>query len=42
MQPTVSYILHAKLSHEQTGKIITFPQFEEVNLVENEHNVEEE
>ena len=28
-------------SHEQTGKIIIFAQFEEVNLVENGHNTEE-
>ena len=38
MQPSVSYILYAKSSHEQTGYNITFEQFEEGNLVENEHN----
>ena len=29
MQPEVSYILYAISSHEQTGNIITFAQFEE-------------
>ena len=29
-------------SHEQTGGIIIFSQFEEVNLVENKHNAEED
>ena len=31
----VSYICYATSSHEQTGDIITFAQFEEGNLVEN-------
>ena len=39
MRPTVSYILYATSSHEQTGNIITFEQFEEGNLLENERNV---
>ena len=38
----VSYICYATSSHEQTGDIITFAQFEEGNLVENEHNIEED
>ena len=29
MQPAVSYILYATSSHEQTGNVITFAQFEE-------------
>ena len=33
MQPEVSYILYATSSHEKTGYIITFEQFEEENLV---------
>ena len=40
MRPEVSYILYATSSHEKTGNIITFAQFEEGNLVENEHNAE--
>ena len=35
MQPLVSYIPYTTSSHEQNGDIITFAQFEEVNLVEN-------
>ena len=42
MQPSVSYIPCATSSHEQNGNIISFAQFEEVNLVENEHNAEED
>ena len=42
MWPEVSYILYATSYHEQTGDIITFAQFEEGNLVENERNAEEE
>ena len=34
MRPEVSYILCAKSSHEQTGDITSFAQFEESNLVE--------
>ena len=41
MQPSVSYIPYTTLSHEQTGYIITFAQFEEENLVENKHNIAE-
>ena len=33
MQPTVSYIMYATSSHEQTGDIITFSQCEEDSLV---------
>ena len=36
--PTVVYITYATSSHEQTGDIITFEQFEEGNLVENERS----
>ena len=42
MKPAVSYIPHATLSYEKTGNIITFAQFEESNLVKNEHNAEED
>ena len=42
MQPAVSYILYTTSSHEQTGDIITFLQFEEGNLVGNELNTEED
>ena len=38
-RPAVSYIPYATLSHEQTGNIITFAQFEKVDLVGNESNV---
>ena len=41
-RPAVSYIPYATSSHEQTGDIITFAQFEEVNLVENKRNVAED
>ena len=41
MIPEVSYIPYATSSHEQTGDIIIFTQFEEGCLVENEHNVSE-
>ena len=34
IQPEVSYIPYTTSSHEQTGDIITFTQFEEGNLVE--------
>ena len=40
VQPSVLYIPYATPSHEQTGNIITFANFEEGNLVENEHNAE--
>ena len=40
MQTTVSYILYATLYHEQTVYIITFAQFEEGDLVENERKAE--
>ena len=33
MQPDVSYTSYAKSSKEKTGYIITFAQFEEVNLL---------
>ena len=42
MQLDVSYITYAASYHEQTGKNITFAQFEEGNLVENECNAEED
>ena len=42
MRPSVSYILYSTSSHEQTGDIITFANFEEHNLEENEHNAEED
>ena len=32
-QPSLSYIIYAKSSMEQTGNIITFTQFEEGNLL---------
>ena len=41
-RPEVSYIQYAKSSHEKTGNIITFSQFEEDNLVENERNTVED
>ena len=41
MQSTVLYIMYATSSHEKNGKIITFAQFEEGGLVENEFNEEE-
>ena len=41
MQPGVSSISYATPPREQTGEIITFAQFEEGGLVENEHNAEE-
>ena len=41
MQPAVLYIPYARSSHEQTGKIITFAQFEEGNLVGKQCNSEE-
>ena len=34
-RPAVSYILYDTSSHEQTGDIITFAQFEKGNLVGN-------
>ena len=40
--PSVLYILCVTLSHEQTGDIITFAQFEEGNLVENKRNKKED
>ena len=40
MRPSLSYILYTTSDHEQTGNIITFEQFEEGNLVENERNAE--
>ena len=40
-QPAVSYIPYATSSHEQTGNIIHFAQFEEGGLVEKDHNAEE-
>ena len=41
MQPEVSYIPYTTSSHENTGNILNFAQFEEGGLVENERNVEE-
>ena len=42
MQPAISYIPYDTSYHEQTGDIITFAQFEGVNLVQNEGNEEED
>ena len=42
MGPTLLHIPYATSSHEKTSNIITFTQFEEGNLVENERNVEED
>ena len=41
MQSVVLYIPYTTSSHEQTGDIITFAQFEEGDLLENEHNIVE-
>ena len=38
----VSYILYATSYNEQTGNIITFAQFAEGDLAENERNTEED
>ena len=38
MQSAMSYIPYATSSREQTGKIITFAQFEEVNLLYETRN----
>ena len=38
MQRAFSYILYATSSHEETGDIITFSQFEEGNVLENKGN----
>ena len=40
-QPSVSYIPFATSFHVKTGNIITFAQFEEANLLENERNIVE-
>ena len=42
MRPSVSYILYTTSSHEQTGNIITFEKFEEVDLVENRRSAEKD
>ena len=42
MRPAVSYIIYDTWSHEQTGEIITFVQFEEENLLKNERSLVEE
>ena len=41
MQPQFLYIPYATSSHEQTGDIINYAQFEEDDLVENGCNAEE-
>ena len=41
MHPEVLYIGYAASSHEQIGDMITFAQFEEGGLVENNHNAAE-
>ena len=41
-QPAVSHIPHAASSHEQTVNIITFAEFQEGGLLENERNVSED
>ena len=38
-RPSVSCIPYATLSHEQTGNIITFTEFEEGNFLKNERNI---
>ena len=38
IRPSVLYIPYTTSSYEQKGDIITFSQFEEVNLVENIRN----
>ena len=42
MLPAVLYIPYATLYYEQTRKIITFAQFEEVTLAGGKRNAEEE
>ena len=42
MRPVVLYSPYATSSHEKPGKIKTFAQFEEENLVRNESNAEED
>ena len=42
MRSVVSYIPYATASHEQTGDILTFANFEENNSVENKRNLEED
>ena len=42
MWPLVSNITYTTSSHEQTGNIITFAQFEEEDLIENKRNIEED
>ena len=39
MQPEVLCILYVTSFYEQTGDIIDFAQFEQGNLVYNEHNL---
>ena len=41
-QPLVLYIAFATSYNEQTGDIITFAQFEEGNLLDNERNLVKE
>ena len=41
-RPSVLHIPYAPSYHEQTGNIITFAQFEEGDLVENERNIVED
>ena len=38
-RPAVLYISFATYSHEKTGNVVTFAQFEEGNLLENECNL---
>ena len=42
IRTAVLYIAYTTSSTEQTGNIITFTQFQEGNLVENELNVVED
>ena len=42
MRQAILYIQYDTSSHEKTGGIITFAQFEEDNLAGNERNAEEE
>ena len=42
MQPAVLYIPYTTSSHEQTGDLITFAQFEEGYLEEIKRNIEED
>ena len=38
MRPAVTYTLYAKSSKEKTGDVITFAQFEKVNILTETRN----